>query len=86
MKLPALESLKIAAIGGQILGLEFNHGKANEIGSGEIADLERLTEWSACQSDFLVMLMRTSAKVPYFALWVANNELMVPFSHATITP
>ncbi len=27
---------------------------------------------------FLVMIQRTDAKVPYFALWVANAELLVP--------
>ncbi len=28
---------------------------------------------------FLVMIKRKNAKVPYFALWVANAELLVPF-------
>jgi len=28
---------------------------------------------------FLVMIQRTDAKQPYFALWVANAELLVPF-------
>jgi len=28
---------------------------------------------------FLIMIQRTDAQVPYFALWVANSELLVPF-------
>ena len=28
---------------------------------------------------FLVMIQRTGASQPYFALWVANAELLVPF-------
>jgi hypothetical protein len=28
---------------------------------------------------FLVMIQRTDAREPYFALWVANAELLVPF-------
>ncbi len=29
---------------------------------------------------FLIMIQRTDAKMPYFALWVANAELLVPFN------
>ena len=28
---------------------------------------------------FLIMIQRKGSKVPYFALWVANAELLVPF-------
>ena len=28
---------------------------------------------------FLVMIQRTDASQPYFALWVGNAELLVPF-------
>jgi hypothetical protein len=33
---------------------------------------------------FLVMIQRTDASQPYFALWVANAELLVPF-HETVS-
>jgi hypothetical protein len=62
MSLPTLESLKIRSeANGQVLIVEMDHGRVNEIGSTEFGDWERLTE--ALQGIQARALITTSTRI-----------------------
>ncbi len=73
MEAPALQSLKLT-VTDRTASLEFDHGKANEMGSRELDDLEVLCAWleSGAASALISFSRRRSGKGPPIFISGAN--------------
>lgn len=61
--------------------IRFRLDERGAILKSEGIDASGLTERNLVfDKPFLIMLKRQEAKVPYFALWIGNTELLVPKS------